>query len=337
KYLETPVHSLLSFLDLCVRPVDVVLLCNAANSPFAWIPRLRGMPVAINVDGIERKRAKWNSLGKAWYRLGERCSTWFASEVIADADVIAEYYQSTYGCASSVIRYGFAPRRQEIAEGKAHGSEAWREPLRSGAVFQELGIRPDSYVLYVSRLEPENNAHRVIEAYVGLPDDVKAAYPLVIVGDAPYAKRYIEALRSNADEHVRFAGFRFGDAYDDLQLGARLYVQATEVGGTHPALVEAMGFANCIIVNQTPENSEVIAGCGREYPRNDVVELRAELARCLQDDALLGELRNRAWKRARAAFAWDVITSDYEKLLDLLVRRQVRRSAPDDVFRTPPS
>ncbi|MCB0325812.1 MAG: glycosyltransferase, partial [Bdellovibrionales bacterium] len=45
KYLETPVHTIRSFLDLWRRPVDCVLLCNAANSPFIPIARLRGIPV----------------------------------------------------------------------------------------------------------------------------------------------------------------------------------------------------------------------------------------------------------------------------------------------------
>ena len=41
KYLETPLHSLTSFLDLFKRELDVVLLCNAANSPFAWLSKFK--------------------------------------------------------------------------------------------------------------------------------------------------------------------------------------------------------------------------------------------------------------------------------------------------------
>jgi hypothetical protein len=40
------------------------LICNAANAPFAPIVRLAGTPVALNVDGLEHKRKKWNLLGR---------------------------------------------------------------------------------------------------------------------------------------------------------------------------------------------------------------------------------------------------------------------------------
>jgi len=117
KYLETPVSALFSILDVAARGgVDGVLLCNGANSPFAFILRLRGIPVFINVDGIERKRGKWNVLGRLWYRLGERCSVWFASRVVADAEAIAGYYLDRYGCRAEVIAYGADPRRAPSGE-----------------------------------------------------------------------------------------------------------------------------------------------------------------------------------------------------------------------------
>ena len=46
--------------------MDIILICNVANSPFAWIPPLAGKPVALNVDGLDRKRRKWNFLGQ-WF------------------------------------------------------------------------------------------------------------------------------------------------------------------------------------------------------------------------------------------------------------------------------
>ena len=63
-----------------------------------------------------------------------------------------------------------------------------------------------------------------------------------------------------------------------LQSYARIYIQATEVGGTHPALVEAMGFANCVIFNSTPENLEVLSGTGIAYSFNDINDLKNKVA-----------------------------------------------------------
>src|SRR6185503_10620370 len=80
---------------------------------------------------------------------------------------------------------------------------------------------------------------------------------LVMVGDAPYASRFIASFRDGTDPRVRFPGAVYGDGYRELLAHAWVYVHATEVGGTHPALVEAMGYGNCVVVHDTPENREV--------------------------------------------------------------------------------
>ena len=59
KHLETVSHTLLSTLHAMREDYDAVLLCNAANAPFVRILQLGGAPVALNVDGLERKRRKW--------------------------------------------------------------------------------------------------------------------------------------------------------------------------------------------------------------------------------------------------------------------------------------
>lgn len=294
KYLETPVHALTSFADIWIRRFDAILLCNAANSPFAWIVRLKGLPLYINVDGIERRRSKWNSLGRLWYKLGERCSVWFASRVVADAEVISRYYLEKFNCKSSVITYGADP-----------------VPCPPGKVLAQFHLRAKDYVLYVSRLEPENNALGVIEAYKtsGL------TLPLVIVGDAPYSDDYKTRMRAAAGPGVIFTGFQFREAYRELRTNCAIYIQATEVGGTHPALVEGMAYGNCIIANDTPEHKEVLGDAGEYYSFNDFGQLAERMVALVGAPERLRELGERAQLRARSLFSWDIITDQYEKLL----------------------
>lgn len=299
KYLETPLHALSSFCDLLFQRCDVALLCNAANSPLVPILLPKRLPLLINVDGIERNRAKWNAFGKAWYLLGERCSVKLASRLISDADVIATYYRETYGCESTVIPYGVHPVVRP-----------------AGPVLAQWGLRPREYLLYVSRLEPENNALGVIEAYNRLQTEL----PLVVVGDAPYATEYKAKLRAAASERVIFTGFQFGAAYEELQSNCYLYIQATEVGGTHPALIESMSYGNCVVVNGTPENLEVVADCGESFPKNDFEALSVILARLLQAPAAAQQLGVRAKARATAQYSWDSVVDRYERLFGELVR-----------------
>jgi glycosyltransferase involved in cell wall biosynthesis len=309
KYLETPLAALTSFISLCFQPADLVVLCNAANSPFAWILRLRGVPVAINVDGIERKRKKWSAIGRLWYRLGERCSVWFGSRVIADAGVIADYYRSHYSITPAVISYG----AEEVV-------------VPPGAAHKEFGITAGGYILYVSRLEPENNALGVIEGY----QRSGVTLPLVIVGDAPYADAYKHALRAAAERctsgRVHFTGFRFGEQYRELRSNCALYIQATEVGGTHPALLEAMAHGNCIVANDVPEHREVLGEAGEFYPFNDFTELGVTLRRLCSEEGRRKTLGSLARARARELYSWNAVTDQYVQLITETLSRSAEVS-----------
>jgi glycosyltransferase involved in cell wall biosynthesis len=257
------------------------------------------VPLVINVDGIERNRAKWNWAGKAWYLLGEHCSVWFATRVVSDAKVIAEYYLNTYGVDSTVIPYGVHPVR--------------RPP---GATLGQFGLRKGRYILYVSRLEPENNALGVIQAYKMLKTDM----PLVIVGDAPYADDYKRKLREEATGlNVVFTGYQFGDAYQEFQSNCYVYIQATEVGGTHPALIESMSYGNCVISNGTPENIEVVGDAGLVFEKNNFADLSKLLSGVLESPERVAELGKRASERVTQHYSWDSVVSRYEELIGSLI------------------
>ncbi len=300
KYFDTIVHTLLSVLHAIPRKYDVILICNAANSIFAFLPRLFGTPTLVNVDGLERKRKKWNWFGRTYYLLSEWLSTFLPSAIVTDAQVIQDYYASRYKKESEMIAYGAEVARRAAPE-----------------KLTRFGLTPNEYVLYVSRLEPENNAHLVINAY----QNVKTDLPLVIVGGAPYAHEYIAQLKRTRDPRVKFLGFVFGEDYRALQQNAFCYVHATEVGGTHPALIEAMGAGNCALTLNTPENTEVIGDAGILY--DSETDLTAQLQRIIDAPASITEYRRRAMARVIEFYNWEQITDQYEELLGRLMGKPV--------------
>lgn len=293
KYFDTVVHTFLSALHAVSGRYDAALICNCANAPFSPILRLAGTPVAINVDGLEHKRKKWGWLGRRYYRFAEYLSTLLPNEMVTDARVIQEYYLARHNAASTMIAYG---------------SEVERRPDR--AAVRKWRVEPNRYVLYVSRLEPENNAHLVIEAF----KKVRTAYRLLVVGDAPYAEHYINDLKARArgDKRIIFTGFVFGQDYRALQQNAYCYVHATEVGGTHPALLEAMGYGNCVLTLATPENIEVVGEAG--VPYIDEFDLAEKLQRVLRDGSLVQAYRNKAQQRIQSHYDWDTVVDQYEQL-----------------------
>jgi glycosyltransferase involved in cell wall biosynthesis len=292
KYFDTIVHTLVSTLHLAFTRQDAVLYCNAANAVFTCLPRVLGMPVALNVDGLERNRKKWNGLAKAWYRVSEWLATWMPNVVVTDAASIASYYRERYGRSSEMIPYGAELGAVETSD-----------------VLGPLGLERRAYFLYVSRMEPENNALLVREAF----EQIATRMKLALIGDAPYAADYIRQVRDTADARVVIPGAIYGKGYRELGSHCFAYIHATEVGGTHPALIEAMGRGALTLYLDTPENAEVAGGAGLPFTHLNLAEvLRRVLA---MPEPEREQWRTRAMERVRSRYSWDAVTDAYEKLL----------------------
>jgi glycosyltransferase involved in cell wall biosynthesis len=306
KYLDTVAHTALSVVDGLPRRFDVVLICNNANAPFALVPRLGGAKVVLNVDGLEWERGKWNRLGRWYYQACAWLSPKLPIVLVSDAQVIARWYRQRYGKPTVYIPYG---------------SDARTTP--PGDTLTRYALAAGRYLLYVSRLEPENHAHTVIEGYRRAGGLAALGVPLVVVGDAPYATDYKTTLEASAaaTPGVVLTGYVFGEGYAELQSNALAYIQATEVGGTHPALVEAMGRGAAIIANDVPEHREVLGEAGRYYARNDPDALAATLRSIVDDEASRAALGTAAAERARTSFSWDHVTDEYERVFARLVGR----------------
>jgi glycosyltransferase involved in cell wall biosynthesis len=302
KYLETVSHTFVSALDAMRRDFDAVLLCNAANAFTLPLLRAARIPVAINVDGIERKRRKWNVLGQAVYSIGETFSVSFADRLVADAEVIARYYRAHYGADPVMIPYGadFPPAEDD------------------SDILARLGVAAGNYILYVSRFEPENNPLETVLAYEKLAGP---APPLVMLGQGLYDHELVRRLQAHRSERVIFPGALYGRDYRTLQRNALVYVQATEVGGTHPALSEAMASNGRVLAHDTPENREVGGDSVGYFQLRPEETLSARLQEWLADASL--RERHRALARARAAerFSWEAVTNAYERLFRELAAR----------------
>lgn len=297
KYLDTITHCWLSTMHLATaRPKqDAVLYCNAANAVFTWIPRILGMPTAINVDGLERNRKKWNAAAKAWYQVSEWLATWMPNVTVTDAKSIADYYRERYSRESVMIPYG-----------------AETGPLPTRAVLEKLGLEPGRYFLYVSRMEPENNALLVREAFEELETPMK----LALIGDAPYAAEYIRRIRDTSDPRVVIPGAIYGEGYRELGSHCFAYIHATEVGGTHPALIESMGRGALTLYLDTPENAEVAAGAALPFTHDNLTTVLRQVLDMPEQDR--EKWRARAVERVKSRYSWEAVTSSYESLLKRL-------------------
>lgn len=303
KYLDTMVHSFLSSLHALGECYDVALYFIAGNSPTTWIPRLVGTRTILNVDGLDWKREKWPALAKKYIQLAEYLATKLPTAYLTDSHVVQGYYRDRFMDEPPYIPYG---------------SEV--KVLPPGETLARFGLEPRQYVLFVGRLVPENCAHHLVQAFQGLDTELKC----VIVGDAAYADEYIASLKTSArsDPRVLFTGYVFGEGYHELGSNACIFVEASGVGGTHPALVEAMAFGNCVVVHNTPENLETIGDAGFAYEgQAGGDDLRQVLQRLLGDPELVVEYRQRARRRTQKYYTWDAVTDAYERLFYQLCER----------------
>jgi lipopolysaccharide/colanic/teichoic acid biosynthesis glycosyltransferase/glycosyltransferase involved in cell wall biosynthesis len=291
KNLSTIVHAFLATMHVAFHRVDVVHYFTTGTTLFAPVPRLLGMKVVCSVDGTDWQRGKWGRFARWYLRVSERLAAWFCDGLIADSQVVLRYYLETYRANSFLVTYG-------MRESKCKGLE-WLE---------RFDLKSRDYVLFVGRLVPENNVHHLIRAFEGTGTDKK----LVIVGDDPWEKEYVASLKATRDPRVVFTGGVYGDGYEQLQGNAYLFVLPDEVGGTHPALVEAMGFGNCVLVNDTESNLEVIGHAGFSYRGVEKdTDLTRQLQLLLDSPELVEKSREAAQERARSNYSWEQVTLEH--------------------------
>jgi glycosyltransferase involved in cell wall biosynthesis len=300
KYLDTFAHTLLSALHSARREKpDVALFFIAGNAPLCLVTRLAGIPTVINVDGLDSDRGKWPALAKRYLRFAERGSPRWADEAITDSHAVADVYEQRYGRRIGVVPYGV------------------EDPGWGGTgTLEQLGLEPRRYVLFVGRLEPENNPHVLVEAWARIPAAKSRGMKLVVVGGAPYADEYITRVMREGDPRVVFPGYVFGRGYWELQRHAYVFAAPTEVGGTHPVILEALAAGNCVVVNDHPPNVETVGDAGLYFSGAGGAEaLSAQLERLLDEPETVEEYRSRAKERARR-YSWDAVTDQYEQLLE---------------------
>jgi len=299
KYLDTFVHTLLSSVHAAGRlKPDVALFFIAGNSPMCLVTRRAGIPTVINVDGLDSDRSKWPAPAKAYLRFAERHAPRWADTALTDSHAVADIFEARYGQRIGVVPYG--------VEDPGH---------EDSGTLARLGLEPGRYVLFVGRLEPENNPHVLVEAFARIDAARARGMKLVVVGGAPYAGDYIQSVKRAGDPRVIFPGYIFGAGYWELQRHAYAFVAPTEVGGTHPVILEALAAGNCVLVNDHAPNVETVGDAGLTFSGAEgVPSLTRELQRLFDEPALVDRYRARARERARD-YAWDAVTDQYETLL----------------------
>jgi rhamnosyltransferase len=324
-YVEAPDNNLRTIIaDVkalwrCYRladPGDVVYLLGYGVGPFAW-PMLKalkakGVKFWLNPDGLEWKRPRWPAWARFYLRISERFLLHQADRVICDAAAIQAHHQRRWGVdpsATEVIEYG-AP----IVD-RADLSDAVL--ARRDEYLAQYDLAPGEYYTYVGRFVPDNNLELMVR---GMLDDRIERRLLIFAKhdeEDPFFQKIRNIVRTSAHpDKVIFTG----GVYDQpllqaLRLGEHAYFHGHEVGGTNPALVEAMGLGSFILALNTVYNREVLGDAGLFFGKSveSFVQTVTQAERL--SDAEVQQHRERAADRVRTHYNWERIADEYERLL----------------------
>lgn len=292
KSLSTLSFGLTAVLHSIHESPDVALVMNVANG--FWLPllKLRGIPTVVNVDGIEWERAKWNGFAKFVFKLGARLTARFGDVLVSDSLEIQRRWKEDFGRSSLFIPYGGeVPEPLEVVPGLEH----------------------DSYVLMVARFVPENTVSEFFRAV----EDIAGERPVVIVGSSGYGGPLDEDAKELSDRHPNVTWV--GHLSDDKKLlslwqHAGVYFHGHSVGGTNPALVQAMACGAPVVARRTAYNSEVL-DTSEHLVDPHPADIAKALRRMLSDDELRSRARTANMQRAALQYNWDDVCGRYEQAL----------------------
>jgi glycosyltransferase involved in cell wall biosynthesis len=302
KHLETISHTLLSTLHAASQKYDIMYYSIVGNAPVA---RLAGKKALLNVDGADAEREKWGPFARWYQRRCEKTATRSKAVLIADALAIQRRYRETYDANTIFAPYGGNVRQN-----------------KGTAALKKWGLESERYILYVGRFVPENRIHDLITTFVELDTDMK----LVVVGDAPYSEAYKKRLQDLANDRVVFTGYAFGEEYEQLSSHAYLYVQPSRIEGTRPAILDQLGFGNCVLVRGSQVNLDTIADAGISFDEQDDRSLYKSLTHLLRNPEEVSDYRARAAARISTFYNWDWVTDFYEWLFGAMIRGEDLKS-----------
>ncbi|WP_052057471.1 glycosyltransferase [Rhodococcoides fascians] len=292
KSLSTLSYGLTSSLSAARRKPDVALIMNVANG--YWLPllRSRGIPTVVNVDGIEWERAKWGTNAKRVFRGGARLTAKYASELVCDSHEIRRRWQRDFGRDGVFIPYGGdAPDQLPVVD----------------------GLKSREYVLLVARFVPENTVPEFLEA----ARELSKKWDVVIVGSTGYGGELDLSAAKLAEESSRVQWL--GHVSDDNKLfslwqHAGAYFHGHSVGGTNPALVQAMACGAPVVARDTVYNREVLGSEGVFVaPEPDSIE--AGIEKVLTSGKRQQTLSSSAVQRASEHYSWENICLGYSEML----------------------
>lgn len=290
-----PQSILYDILSLIISWFRFDSLLILGTSGVLIIPLLRVFKktkTIINFGGIEWKRGKWNWVGHWFLRTSESIAVKYAVCMVADNQHFVNYINATYRKPSKLIEYG--------------GNHTSIRPI-TDEIQNNYPFVANDYFLSISRAQPDNNLHLLIETFTRLPTK-----NLVIISNWEKFK-YGRNLKT---KYKDFSNIFIVDAIYDLAIldvirsNCYVYIHSHLYCGTAPSLVEAMNLGLPVISFDTETNRYTTENQALFF--NDAISLKNLILKLKQSH--LKELGEKMKEISDRRYSWDRIIKMYSEL-----------------------
>lgn len=284
------VYDFNCLVDARKRKFDILLqLGYTSNSLWFTLWPSKSINI-VNMDGLEWKRDKYNSITKKFLRRAEKWAADHADVLVSDSPGIRDYLLSTYQKQSTYIPYG------------AVIPAAYNESF-----LQQWQLVAGQYFLVIARMEPENNIEMVIKGYLASTQP----YPLVIMGNTKnkFGSYLVNAYPSS---NIKFIGAIYDqEIVNTLRHFCTLYFHGHSVGGTNPSLLEAMACECSIAAHDNIFNKDILEEHALYFFNPDAVK---DCINQLPAAATVQHNKEMNNAKVKTLYNWNTIVDKYEEL-----------------------
>ncbi|MCD6379363.1 glycosyltransferase family 4 protein [bacterium] len=294
KNLDTATNSFYSTFVAISGSFDIIHYHGIGPSIFTPLAKISSKKIVSTIHAPDYKQVKWGMFASYVLKMGEKQAVLRSDAVIAVSKLMSQQLYKKYGKEIHYIPNG------------ANIYNRGEFPLQ-----KEFGLEEGGYILAVGRFIVEKGFHTLIKAFRKINTEKK----LVIVGNKCDTDEYTKMLTKMAQDKVIFTGFLSGMRLNRLYANSFLYVLPSLVEGLPISLIEAMSFANPVLVSDIPENLEVIGNMDVTFRRDDVGDLKKKLEKMLKlNNGQREEIGNRCLEKVKECYDWGLITDKLEKV-----------------------
>jgi glycosyltransferase involved in cell wall biosynthesis len=319
-------HGRIAFSDDRGLPQDAVYHVPSPLEPShierVWPPDLRDLPLVVTLHDLIPAVFPEENMPDA----AVRRAYWTRLELTRHAARVLSVSRAT---AKDAIRFiGLRPERIVVTGGGV--SPAFEPPESRVAALDALRRRRPAidgdYVLFTGGMDYRKNVDGLLEAYAGLPQNLRERFALVIVGrlgveDAkgPFARH---AASLGIADRVVLTGHVDDDELVLLYQGTSLFVFPSRYEGFGLPVIEALACGAPAIAGRNSSLVELVEEDEALFETTEPRSIEIALARALSDEDVRERLRR---PEIRAQFTWtrvaELTTAAYGQVVP---RRRVR-------------